>query len=463
MHDLSEETEKTPTRVPSNAPPLTDQTVVTGIDPAQFYGGSKGSSVTRRNIGTVHTTYRTPSPPPSSDSWREPQLVSDDDDQTTSKITETTTSTSVWDNKAFTQPDWGIGSGWDGDYNKSYSDLRIVQDNLAGSSIPLLDGRSEEEELNWWDPESAGISQRPGYGMLPPLMADELHNSEHSLYTVSVTPPDTKTPIASGSASAQAASSSTATSATTQSSSAHSYAFVPPSTQEVLEAVPHPHAYYCRKHNGWVLLLWRTSGVLPPPSDYFVREKTGEGHPKLPSQERRKSTTSCLDECHPFGRPNKTHHFHLYEKYADATKIHPAFVRKPWQREDLAKRTRRKIAVGVADLDTTTVQSAVEGDSSSQSEMQMLTDAKEADDAVDLLDLYVCCQCSLYVLVSGVIPGVIPVKFVDEFTTDKEQNPPPGKTGQQYAFTGWETILTYAAHFIRTSEIDLLLLQYHRE
>ena len=61
----------------------------------------------------------------------------------------------------------------------------------------------------------------------------------------------------------------------------------------------------------------------------------------------------------------------------------------------------------------------------------------------DMLDLYLCCQCSTYCLVSQVIPGVIPLRCLEEFNKDKVEHPPPGKTGELALITGWETVLTY--------------------
>ena len=52
------------------------------------------------------------------------------------------------------------------------------------------------------------------------------------------------------------------------------------------------------------------------------------------------------------------------------------------------------------------------------------------DEEGDLLDLYVCCQCSVYCMSSGVIPGVIPRKYLEPFIKDKRDHPKPGKSGE---------------------------------
>ncbi|THH15030.1 hypothetical protein EW146_g5392 [Bondarzewia mesenterica] len=57
-----------------------------------------------------------------------------------------------------------------------------------------IDGRDEEEENNWWNAAVHKKHRCPGSGILPPLLADKLHNSLHSLFSVSVLPPHIKIP-----------------------------------------------------------------------------------------------------------------------------------------------------------------------------------------------------------------------------------------------------------------------------
>jgi ubiquitin carboxyl-terminal hydrolase 25/28 len=59
----------------------------------------------------------------------------------------------------------------------------------------------------------------------------------------------------------------------------------------------------------------------------------------------------------------------------------------------------------------------------------------------ELLDLYVCCQCSLYCVVSDVIPGVIPLRTFEAFMQEKEENPHVGKTPVVSLATALDTIL----------------------
>ncbi|EGO31225.1 hypothetical protein SERLADRAFT_353805 [Serpula lacrymans var. lacrymans S7.9] len=171
-----------------------------------------------------------------------------------------------------------------------------------------IDGRNEDEELNWWDSTVRVWNGRPGPGMLPPVLADLLHHPDHSLFSVSVTAPDLKpTPPASG-------------------SDVPSDISPPPSADDLTYSIPHPNAYYCRKHNGWVLLLWKSSSILPPLAKSF------KPHHPFPDQNRRKRTSSCIgDGEQPFGQVNKTHHFHLYEKAVDSHQLMPPFRRAEWE------------------------------------------------------------------------------------------------------------------------------------
>lgn len=291
------------------------------IDPASVYGSSQAP-------GSSHTAYI----PPEKSPFREPELVMDEEPIPADPT--------PWDPSNA----WGESNvDWDAAVNWGDTDMGSIR------KVPI-DGRDENEELHWYDP--VVHAARPGPGVLPPLMAEMLHDPDHALYSV-ITQPHTP------------------------STTSHV-----PSADELRAAIPHPNAYYCKEHNGWVFLQWKSSTVLPP----LVKEFSTP----LPDQARRKRTVSCVgDGEQPFGPTNLTHHWHRYEKAVDATKLNP-----PYTRGEL------------------------------------------------LLDLYLCCQCSLYCLVSDVIPGVIPTNLVDDFTRDKLSHPAIDKTPRATVVAGWETILT---------------------
>jgi hypothetical protein len=130
--------------------------------------------------------------------------------------------------------------GWNGGYFRG-------QGNFAAQRVNI-DGRVEEEELNWWDPYVRRTHNRPGSGMLPTLLEDYLHDADHTLFSVSASLPEIKPRHRSS-----------------ESHSSASHPPVdPPSADDVRGSIPHPNAYYCPKHNGWVLLLWMFPDVNPP-------------------------------------------------------------------------------------------------------------------------------------------------------------------------------------------------------
>ena len=127
----------------------------------------------------------------------------------------------------------------------------------------------------------------------------------------------------------------------------------------------------------------------------------------LPDQARRRLTGSCIKD-QPFGKMNRIHHFHKYEKAVDSHKLTPPFRQDEWQIVGNLKLKRRAGGIIPLGLDINTVK--VDDD---------IMQKKTGDDEGKLLDLYVCCQCSFYCVASGVIPGVTPRKFIDEIIRDK--------------------------------------------
>ncbi|KAI6102677.1 hypothetical protein EDD16DRAFT_1696584 [Pisolithus croceorrhizus] len=204
----------------------------------------------------------------------------------------------------------------------------------ANGTVVDIDGRDLQEEENWWDASVREKCKRPGPGVLPPYLAEMLHNPEHSLFSVSVTPPDIKPDVKSAS--------------TSRDGGEAGFNFDPPSKDDLIHAVPHPNAYYCQKHNGH-------RPYCPPLAKSFVPDP----NTPFPDLTHRKRTSSCVgDTEQPFGPANKTHHFHYYEK-----------------------------------------------------------------------------ACSVYCIVSDVIPGVIPTKFLEEYTRDRWDSPPPNRNREESVVT----------------------------
>lgn len=141
----------------------------------------------------------------------------------------------------------------------------------------------------------------------------------------------------------------------------------------------------------------------------------------------------CIGEGEqPFGQVNKTHHFHRYAKAVDARKLNPPFLRNEWEKAEKVKQKRRQVTLILDDFDVEKMGAVADDE---------MEDDQNEDEEGDLLDMYVCCQCSFYCVASGVIPGVIPRKHFDEFIRDKREHPPVGKSGELAIITGWETLI----------------------
>lgn len=317
-------------------------------------------------------------------------------------------------------------SAWTNSANSTLDLESLEYMSPTKSSGVQIDARSTYEELNWWDPSVRQKCLRPGPGMLPPLLAENLHDPEHSIFSVTVTSPNIQFP----NPVIGQLSNSSETKLTVPASSSRNdppNASIPPqpTEEDVRTAVPHPNAYYCPRENGWIVLSWKSSSMAPPLAQSFI----DASHPPLPDQTRRKRTNSCIGETNePFGQLNKTHHFHKYEKAIDAHKLTPPYRRDEWDLESIKMRRRVQRVINVDMQELKVLEGATDG-------------AAEEPDEGRLLDLYVCCQCSFYCVASGTIPGVIPRKHFEEFIRDKRENPPPGKTGEQAVVQAFETIL----------------------
>ena len=259
-----------------------------------------------------------------------------------------------------------------------------------------INGRVEEEERNWWDPDARKTYNRPGPGMLPSLVENYLHEPDHTLFSVSASP------LESGRQSKRAFHTNS------------------PSASEVRRSIPHPNAYYCPKHNGWVLLHREHSAWSPPLSKHY------DG-PPLPNITRRSRVHSCL-VAQPLSapRPNETHHFHYYKAAMDGSKIARPFNRADW--ENLSRTEPRQQGtdpINHSSLDTPHHDSNY---------------PREAED--NLLDLFICCQCTVYIVVSDIIPGVIPCEAFEAFVREKLHHPQAGKTPAMSLITAIDTVLT---------------------
>jgi ubiquitin carboxyl-terminal hydrolase 25 len=435
--------------------PTSTPTPATPVAPSNVYSSHPTQNPpplpTRpKNVGSGHTVYLPPpTPPPNHNTetppFREPELVTEElissDEPVPELIPQYQESwyNNQWSDTTPWHPSgqptsWDSkGKDWDSNEDSKWSGNLDNMDYWASSyttKAVRIDGRDQEEEKNWWNPAVREKSQRPGLGILSPTLAEMLHNSDHSLFSVSVTPPDIKfpdlppTPTPLTNRELDVPSSSTSASQQSRSPPPP-----PPTPDDVRTAVPHPHAYYCGKENGWVLLLWKSSSIFPPLAKSFRKSM----HQPFPDQNRRRQTTSCIGEDEqPFGPANKTHHFHIYRKAIDAHTLNPPFYRNEWEKVERVKQLRRTKTIRIEEVNLEMLQS--------DSDNKMEEDQVEEDEG-DLLDLYVCCQCSFYCAASGVIPGVIPRRCFDEFIRDRRDHPAVGKSREVAVCYAVETVI----------------------
>ncbi|KIY50469.1 cysteine proteinase [Fistulina hepatica ATCC 64428] len=437
-----------PSSRPSTPTMRTSNLTSTAIPPATFYGTkapalpllprSTNPIVGKTDsLGSGHTVYAVDptSPPPSytsTSAYREPELVQDEpmDSEIPPLMPSPAYETGTWGNTSRggwdtgeNTIDWGASQSNDAwNVNPSAMSWEAPTPNYSvqKSLLPDIDNRDLEEEENWWDRDRC--LTRPGPGFLPPVLVEDFHDVEHSLFSVSVDPPNTES-----SSSSSSSSSSTVGSPYASSSSASQGDTPPPTEEQTHTAVPHPNAYYCPRENGWVLLSWKSSSVAPP----MAQSYTSQLHPyRLPDQSHRRRTTSCVgDQAQPFGRQaNATHHFHKYARAIDAHKLSPPYRRPEWNIDEKRKRGRAAV------VNEDTPQWRVESEQTETLEGDVQMEGK-------LLDLYMCCQCSLYVVASDFIPGVIPIDVWDKFIAEKRNNPPVGKNGETSVVNAVETII----------------------
>ncbi|KAF5368322.1 hypothetical protein D9758_002467 [Tetrapyrgos nigripes] len=413
-------------------------------------------------VGSSSTRYANAAELPpsylgSTSDFREPELIREEqtDDEGPPPLTDYTNES--WDSwtqqsgvipyptlnqEAWKSDSWGPNTSshlWDQSSYKN-SDLFSTKTTCAP-----IDGREAVEEENWWDETERSRCNRPGPGMLPPVLADELHDATHSLFSVVTTLPDIQ-PSAHSSASEPLATGALNSSpAPSESSSSPSKKPrtpppPPPTAQEVQYAVPHPNAYYCPKENGWVLLSWKSSSVVPPLARSF---RSSEDHPPLPDPSRRKTTTNCTEE-NPLGTcSNKTHHFHKYSKAVDALKLTPPYRLNEWEITQI-KQKRRAGTIITDDVDLESIKAKAAEDPEP-------VDTKQEEEGM-LMDLYMCCQCSFYCVASGTLSGVIPSDLWSKFIAEKMANPPVGVVPKIALYVAIETLLLAIENYLWKGE-----------
>ena len=277
-------------------------------------------------------------------------------------------------------------------------DPRDASDSAYTSTVVNIGGRDLDEEMAWWNADLRNACQRPGPGILPSALTDLLHDAEHSLLSVVVTPPQVGPPEQCVYSNIFAVTSCTGT--------VQQPVTPPPTPNEVYTAIPHPHAFYCHSHNGWVVITWKSLTALPPLAKSFPNSSA----PLLYDQSRK--VASCVGGEQP--HVNKTHHFHAFKKAVDGRDLNPPFHHTDWE---------SLVETHLENLEDEVLQNE--------------------DKQGHLFDLYLCCQCSVYCVVSEVISGVIPMEHIEKFRHQKLNNPQPGRNGEMTLAIAWGTFLKF--------------------
>ncbi|KAJ3558153.1 hypothetical protein NM688_g1094 [Phlebia brevispora] len=379
--------------------PLPVPKEVQPVPASSFYGtSSKQSKAQPLTAGSSHTVYAeslTPPPPyhaKETSPFRQPELVAE---EPIPPLIPTENAGGSSDNWSMDNNEWGnvTATPWDSVYAHGGW-------NSTPSQSVDIDGRDAEEELNWADKEVRERCKRPGPGVLPPLLTQLLHNPDHTLYSVTAHVPDV---------SATASRSSTRSTSSSVTSS--------------------PNA--CRACSSSIS---RRSTARDPTSTRVLLQRAQWLGPFALAVVFSASTHRAVV------------HANVYERAVDARTLMTPYKRSDWEQDVRQKQRRRKMTIHMDD----------EGREIPPPSMASAETEQRAEEEADMLDLYLCCQCSTYCLVSDVIPGVIPVRYLEEFNKDKLENPPPGKTGDLSLITGWETVITILSNKLWKNETRVL-------
>ncbi|KIK71437.1 hypothetical protein GYMLUDRAFT_52515 [Collybiopsis luxurians FD-317 M1] len=417
---------------------------------------------------------------------------------------------------------WAASSGVDvemGNYDLGPSYFSDTpQDPIEALGI-RISNRTPADEERFWDQEYIASKYYPGPGMLAPVVCEEIGKvvKDSEIFKVEVQ----KVELSSGSSSISGASTPSSPASRRNSSSPPPAPtsehppkppkpskssppkfdpyHVPPSREELQSALPHPNAYYSPKENAWMLLYWGSSSSLPPLAKGFTTPQTVKNtsvqpscYHSLPDQKKRLEGVNCLEEedevdntimgngkteAEMKRKRNLTHHYHKYAQAVDASKLDipfplraPAYPRKSSSAR--RKQSKRGGTLFEESMNLDAIQEAVEssgeGDSSDAGVFAdtFVDEPVELPNSVQesplLLDLYLCCQCSFYVLVSpkpssskiskpssdshsewtpASLRGVVPLDALTEYIQDRLKNPIQKATKEFTIVNSLETLL----------------------
>ncbi|KAJ4470797.1 hypothetical protein J3R30DRAFT_3408070 [Lentinula aciculospora] len=491
----------TPTLPPRPNTPALASGKPTPVPASSFYADFKKTEKRPAGLGSSSTTF---TDMPLSEDYRPPELIPEDDEppprfiHAVADVMSDEVDSNHWFNQGKLGNQWGnqsgstaypaIGwgdastaSGWgnEGSNASAWGVDDATNNNSSSASIAPkipITSRHTGDEIRWWDREYIWARSYPGKGALPVLMAESVEAGlqrllgkragSKGLYKVEVTPPDilpleqregnSENPPGHFSHSPSLIRTSSNSSLNPSSTPAPRpksprprlrSPHVPPSPREIeLAGKPHPDAYFSPKENAWIILSWRdssSSSSTRDPLPLFIPQVRAYTY-MLPRPECRMESNgmgvnciayttesgpdnrAAMGEQHPHECHNLTHHFHKYPKSIDGRTLDPPV--RHWK-DDFP---------------------LVESDA----EAAMDVDDSANSDGIILLDAYVCCQCSFFLVVSSpstsfaqkdnslnVIPGVIPLPTWNAYVDDRLKNPNPSMSKEQTLLGGLETLL----------------------
>ncbi|KAG8740907.1 ubiquitin-specific protease ubp2 [Ceratobasidium sp. 414] len=386
---------------------------------------------------------------------------------------------------------WEDDTSWenplDSSWNVTFSETEgWVQDPSGQAdwgSLGVLgtDEPWKDDSDKWWDKELQNAKRKPGPGILAPRALEMIHDSDHILYEVSISggpsfEPNTLTPkpsvAAAGALNSSSMPSVPAASATSLAATIPTPAqgaadaatqpapdapppvpHVPPTSEELRDATPHPSALFCRRHYGWVIIqsISTASATASHLGTHWCSAPDKKAvFDKLPDPALRKDK-DCLEatpETVSYTTTNwvikpeqkmRMHHFHMYRNVVAGSGLFPPLKRA------------MSAASSQAEPPTTTSEDVEMGSASQAPEAHADPDSDtllrvswESALPEEHLDLYICCQCKTQVICSpdgSVIPCIIPFAVLASYIEERGSQPKPGQTKEQSVFSSLEMLL----------------------
>ncbi|KAG9101955.1 ubiquitin-specific protease ubp2 [Ceratobasidium sp. 370] len=372
---------------------------------------------------------------------------------------------------------------FDSSWNVTFSETRGWEPAPSGQadwgSLGVLgtDEPWKDDSDKWWDKDIQNAKKKPGPGILAPRALEMMHDSDHILYEVSIgspgfEPPNAPTPKPSVTA-AGALNSSTpsppaapittsppiltaaqgAADAATQTTpdAPAPIPHVPPTSEELRDATPHPSALFCRRHYGWVIMqsISTASAAASHLGTHWCSAPDKKAiFDKLPDPALRKDK-DCLEATpEPVSYPTmnwatkpeqRMHHFHMYRNVVAGSGLFPPLKRAS---PAASSQTAASTTAG-EDVEMESASQVPEAQADADSDV-LLRESWESAPPEDHLDLYICCQCKTQVVSSpagSVIPCIIPFAVLANYIQERGSQPKPGESKEQSVLSSLEMLL----------------------